>query len=199
MDLTKVYSYIKKTKSIMISDMITADGTYVEQWISNGVAAYSLSGLPQLDHESVLLLIGVDTESKAKYNVYEHNFSHSSELMKAYTDTDRSVIPTGLTIAEYEVLEGGSPSSPDIVFVNAAALKVFGDDVEYIYRQLTDKQAVILVKSGLITIGCILPYTFPDNAHTDKIRERLDKISKKLSEATASNSSCEDEQLSFDN
>ena len=77
MNYTKIYAAVAKKKTIYVWQPNESD-----QWLIVDGAIYSVSGLPDLNCENVLPLIGVDSETSASYNVSYFNGTDKDILRK---------------------------------------------------------------------------------------------------------------------
>jgi hypothetical protein len=138
MNYTKIYAAVAKKKTIYVWQPNESD-----QWLIVDGAIYSVSGLPDLNCENVLPLIGVDSETSASYNVSYFN-GKAKDILQKYIycnacEGDGLMVPTKLAFSDVVVLRGESSNAPRCLFVKAESIKPFsGQSVEYIYRPTPD-------------------------------------------------------------
>jgi len=194
MDITKVYSILKKSLHIRLSH-----DTNGGQWLGNSSASYNVDGLPELDCECVLPLIGVDIDVKAKYTVMEDTERITDMILKHECEGDGMVELTDLNIRGVAVMRGVGRNAPACVFINANYLKPFmaDDEITYIVRKTPNEAGyVLLVKRGLITLGVIAPVHYKDtSAVTDQLIADLTNIISAIKEQQSDE---DDGQLSIE-
>lgn len=155
MDNTKIYKVFLKSKRFEIYEH---EGT---QWLGDGIAAYSMLGMPHFDKETVLPLIGVDDMSKASYDVAQFDTLPNAEtIMPMQAEGDGTLIPTRLQIGTSIMLKGSGSNAPKCIFCDAVRMKPFlGDSqLEYVSRTTKNNEPIVVVKYGMITVGCIIPW-----------------------------------------
>lgn len=158
MDNTKIYAILKKALHIQIA--ADPDGG---QWIGDANALYNVDGLPRLNADNILPMIGVDIDTKAKYTVAETELPYADEIMKSAAEGDGLVELTDLNLRSVSVMRGVGQNAPLSVFINAVYLKPFisDDEISYIIRRVkNDAGYIIIVKRGLITLAIIAPVAF---------------------------------------
>lgn len=111
MDITKVYTILKKSLYIDIAQ--TSGGG---QWIGDQKAYYNVDGLPSLDETCILPLIGVDIDTKAKYNVSVCDMPFEEEISAPNAEGDGMIEPTSLIINGMAVFRGVGKNAPPCVF-----------------------------------------------------------------------------------
>lgn len=198
MNYTKIYAAVAKKKTIYVWQPNTSD-----QWLIVARAIYSVSGLPDLNCENVLPLIGVDSDTSAAYNVSYYNDKDKDALQKYIycnaCEGDGFMVPTKLAFNDVVVLRGESSNAPRCLFVKAESIKPFsGQSVEYIYRPTPDLSpgAMIIIKEGLITVGAVIPYSFKGClASASTLRRDLLAAAYKIEEQTKEDEEYEQTEL----
>lgn len=188
MNYTKIYAAVAKKKTIYVWQPNESD-----QWLIVDGAIYSVSGLPDLNCENVLPLIGVDSETSASYNVSYFN-GKAKDILQKYIycnacEGDGLMVPTKLAFSDVVVLRGESSNAPRCLFVKAESIKPFsGQSVEYIYRPTPDypSGSIIIVKEGLMTVGAAMPYSFKNRhmASVDILKHDLIAAAHKIEDQT---------------
>ena len=201
MNYTKVYAAVAKKKTIYVWQPNESD-----QWLIVAGAIYSVSGLPDLNCENVLPLIGVDSDTSASYNVSYFN-EKAKDILQKYIycnacEGDGLMVPTKLAFSDVVVLRGESSNAPRCVFVKAESIKPFsGQSVEYIYRPTPDypSGSIIIVKEGLMTVGAVIPYSFKGSfRNTNTLRHDLLAAAREIEEQTKEDADEEFEQTRID-
>lgn len=198
MDNTKVYKELRKHTQIAIDHRHG-------QWVAAGSAVYNIDDLPEITENNLLPLIGVTTETAAKYTVKYLKIPIVEELATNSCEGDGCLLRSSLLFNGQIMLKGEGSNAPACVFCNAAELKVFGEDKEitYVYREIITngkKQGLVIVHYGLLTLGAVLTssinkgFGWPELAAD--LRIAADCIIKCVNESELSESHTE--QISFD-
>ena len=197
MNYTKIYAAVAKKKTIYVWQPNESD-----QWLIVDGAIYSVSGLPDLNCENVLPLIGVDSETSASYNVSYFN-GKNKDILRKYIycnacEGDGLMVPTKLAFSDVVVLRGESSNAPLCEFVKAESIRPFsGQCVEFIYRPTPDLSpgAMIIIKEGLITVGAAIPYSIKGSfRNTTTLRHDLLAAAREIEEQTKEDADEEFEQ-----
>ena len=197
MNYTKIYAAVAKKKTIYVWQPNESD-----QWLIVDGAIYSVSGLPDLNCENVLPLIGVDSETSASYNVSYFN-GKNKDILRKYIycnacEGDGLMVPTKLAFSDVVVLRGESSNAPLCEFVKAESIRPFsGQGGEFIYRPTPDLSpgAMIIIKEGLITVGAAIPYSFKGSfRNTNTLRHDLLAAAREIEEQTKEDADEEFEQ-----
>lgn len=194
MDNTKIYAILKKSLHIQIAT--EPDGG---QWVGNNSVFYNVDGLPPLNAQNILPLIGVDIDTKAKYTVEERDLPHANDIMPGAAEGDGLVELTDLILQGEAIMRGVSQNAPPCVFINASFLKPFisDDEISYITRKANnDAGYIILVKRGLITIAVIAPICHNKKSPwTDKLIDDLSNVISTIKQQQADE--CDNEQMTI--
>lgn len=158
MKLQKAISIIKKSTSINLWK--DDSGRYL---LSNGVAAYDVSGFPYIESESELAaVLGID-------KVDDHVFS-ITDIPKIIKDCmigeRQAAVPQAITICfdgtEFALLEAGGTLYP----VDSKYLRPFGDDDLFYFKPIAGGAGVFLV-GGLDISGYIMPAPISDTVYSE--------------------------------
>ena len=183
MNYTKIYAAVAKKKTIYVWQPNESD-----QWLIVDGAIYSVSGLPDLNCENVLPLIGVDSETSASYNVSYFN-GKNKDILRKYIycnacEGDGLMVPTKLAFSDVVVLRGESSNAPLCEFVKAESIRPF-----------SGQGAMIIIKEGLITVGAAIPYSFKGSfRNTNTLRHDLLAAAREIEEQTKEDADEEFEQ-----
>lgn len=140
-----------------------------EQWISNGVAMYSLCGMPKLSAKSVLNILDVPPEKQNEWTTSEQTMD--SELLRLCANNSVSTF-NALEKMETELVWGSEKyiffrNNSEVLAVNEKYLKPLYDEGAYLrfykLNAYDNKVSFILVYKGLDEIkGIILPASLSD-------------------------------------
>ena len=166
MNYTKIYAVMAKQRKISIWRPVEN-----EQWLIASDAMYNVDGLPELDCENVLPLIGVDSESSAKYTVSYFDEASRKRIEKYIRcndcEGDGFMVQTKLAFDGVSMLRGEGSNAPACIFIKSEWLRPFaGQSVDFIYRQAPDlpSGSLIIIKQGLLTVGAVAPFNFKERA-----------------------------------
>lgn len=195
MDYTKIYKVVKKHKNIRIC---TKHG----QWLICSASVYNIDGLPEVSPTNLLPMIGAD--DSATYNVSYKNLPVIDEIMVQSRPGDGCLINSKIIFKGLVMLRGEGSNAPGCVFAPSEDIKAFGDrDINYIWRTYQDEngeRSIIIVRSGLITVGAVLPAEITDVNGWSELSQDLTRITAKIDNALLAlkNKKKNPEQLSFD-
>lgn len=163
MDTTKIYAILKKTTHPRI-----ATDNKGGQWIGDGNAYYNVDGLPELNKDNLLPVIGIDIDTKSKYTVIEENLPSEEIILRDGAEGDGCVELTDLNICGRTVMRGVGLNAPKCAFINDAYLKPFSkdDEISFVTREADNSVGyIIIVKRGLFTVAAIAPMYFSQGAY----------------------------------
>ncbi len=163
MDTTKIYAILKKTTHPVI-----AVDSMGGQWLGDGNAFYNVDGLPKLNEDNLLPLIGIDIDTKSKYTVATTTLPLSEIILRENAEGDGCVELTDLNICGRTVMRGVGQNAPKCAFINDAYLKPFSkdDEISFVTREADNTAGyIIIVKRGLFTIAAIAPMIFSQGAY----------------------------------
>ena len=198
MDNTKIYKIIAKDLHFKLYD----DPKGGIQWLSDGIAAYAMHGMPEMDEHTALPLLGIDDNTSAKYFPIRMALPLCKEI---YSDDNfglGTVEPAQIVVQDMLMMRGVGTNAPECLFVDAKRMKPFLDDSEnsYLWRPDNTSMGIIIVKRGLITVGCIIPCS-PSNVSDTYISDlwkAYEYIKAEKSKAEAKDHHEDAKQLNFD-
>lgn len=131
------------------------------QWISDGVGAYPLDGLPYLDEESICAIFDIDAKKRYKLVV-----SHKGALPEGMDFTDVHQGDDRLEQLDFQMSLGGDEltlfrdGGGGLVVIKSAYRKPFEawKECEYFKRVDSEGRPYVAVMSGCILRGLIYPY-----------------------------------------
>ena len=131
------------------------------QWISDGVGAYPLDGLPYLDEESICAIFDIDAKKRDKLVV-----SHKGALPEGMDFTDVHKGDDRLEQLDFQMSLGGDEltlfrdGGGGLVVIKSAYRKPFEawKECECFKRVDSEGRPYVAVMSGCILRGLIYPY-----------------------------------------
>jgi diadenosine tetraphosphatase ApaH/serine/threonine PP2A family protein phosphatase len=143
-----------------IDDMIKNPDD-IRQWISDGVGAYPLDGLPYLDEESVCAIFDIDAKKRDKLVV-----SHAGTLPEGMDFTDQHRGDDPLEKLDFQMSLGGNEltlfrdGGGGLVVIKSAYRKPLEawNECECFKRVDSEGRPYVAVMSGCILRGLIYPY-----------------------------------------
>lgn len=143
-----------------IDDMIKNPDD-IRQWISDGVGAYPLDGLPYLDEESVCAIFDVDAKKRDKLVV-----SHAGTLPEGMDFTDQHRGDDPLEQLDFQMSLGGNEltlfrdGGGGLVVIKSAYRKPLEawNECECFKRVDSEGRPYVAVMSGCILRALIYPY-----------------------------------------
>ena len=135
--------------------------TPTRQWISDGVGAYPLDGLPYLDEESICAIFDIDAKKRDKLVV-----SHKGALPEGMGFTDVHQGDDRLEQLDFQMSLGGDEltlfrdSGGGLVVIKSAYRKPFEawKECECFKRVDSEGRPYVAVMSGFVLRGLIYPY-----------------------------------------
>lgn len=162
MKLQKAINIVKKSPSILL----WYDESTATQMISNGYAAYDVSGWPRIETESELAaILGIDDTDKHTFTIGELPDICRQRPGGTYAERLYTVVEYGDEYGFFDI--GGG----EIVAVRQKVLSPFGDEVNYKYH----KDGNIIEVGGIIAEGYVMPMKIGD-----ELKEQLGRIVKGL-------------------
>lgn len=162
MKLQKAINIVKKSPSILL----WYDESTATQMISNGYAAYDVSGWPCIETESELAaILGIDDTDKHTFTIGALPDNCKQRPGGTYVERLYTVVEYG---DEYEFFDIGGG---EIIAVRQKVLSPFGDDVNYKYH----KDGNIIEVGEIIAEGYVMPMKIDDG-----LKEQLSRIVKGL-------------------
>ena len=156
MKLKTIASIFNRNKRLIIH---TAQNG--EQWISNGIAAYSLNGMPQLTPEIVLRIFDVPADKQAKWLCEECDLPSVISFADA-TDGEVEIEPLKINIERFGINYWlfPNPNKQRIYSFNEDFIKPLLDEPDYLtyYKRETVSGGFVLAcKIGMELKAIIAP------------------------------------------
>lgn len=160
MKIKKIAALCKQTKAVILFERYSRNGNTVsQQYISDGVAAYIVWGLPQLDTGSVLTIFDVPEKDRDKYVVKTRCIPDGIN----FDDADENEKP--IEVEMLPIVYGGKVLKPlqtrsGLVFIDSKYISPVSDvlDVLMLYERSTPGGATYIVaKAGLLLQAVIIP------------------------------------------
>lgn len=175
MKIKKLAALCKKNKRAIIYERKIEGTEAVQQYISNGYAIYPVFGLPQLDKESLLTIFDVDQEDWEKWHVSIKDGAPDEYIQEIWQEEEaierwfQPIIHNGDVIKSV-YLHGKT------VFFNDAFLDPIRDGENLLYYGRFDPRGepVIVVKSGLLLQGTIMPVKVADETWLSMMETMLE-------------------------
>lgn len=169
MKFSKIAAIMKKTKTAIL--MTDEDGV---QWLSSGAAIYRLDGMPTLDEDTVLTVLGVADDAKDKWCTA--TFRGEGGLLADYTadeeeitaeDADISVIYNGHLLTPIYTMNG-------MLWLDTTLLApTEKKDMDYrkFFVRRTGKGRCIAVKEGMVLTAVIMELDmWKDSGLSDRLK-----------------------------
>lgn len=160
MKIKNIAAICKKTKQIVLFNKRNDDGDTIAQYMSDGCAVYPISGLPELDEESILTIFDVPEKDREKWFVKyaamprEINFEDIDAHEKPVIEGNLSIVFAGTTLKPLQTRRG-------LVFIESRYLSPVSDvmDVLELYERFTPSGTpYIVAKAGFLLQAVIMPY-----------------------------------------
>lgn len=155
MKLNKVASIIKKNKRLVI--YTASNGA---QWISNGMAAYSMAGMPHLTKEIVLKIFDVPQDKQGGWICTETELPSGIDFESAIQQ-EREIEPMKIFIDWMGDVYWLFKDGKQIYTIKEEFIKPFSDNQEYITyfrREMHGGHFVLAIKNGLTLEAIITPH-----------------------------------------
>lgn len=159
MKIKNIAAICKKNKQVVFFNRY-GSGDTLTQYIGNGGAVYPISGLPELDDESVLTIFDVPEKQRADWFVRHMDIPEGI----SFDDTDAneriieqgnlSIVYAGKTLKPLQTRRG-------MVFIESRYLSPMSDylDVLELYERFTPSGTpYIVAKAGFMLQAVIMPY-----------------------------------------
>ena len=174
MKIKAIAKLCKDTRQIIIMDDDQGD----VQWISNGVGIYPLWGMPELDPDTVCIILDIPEEERAKYKITRQGMPKNL-CFRDHDDTERLVLNNLLTIGF-----GGEELMPartslGLWFYNQSLLRPLSDikkPVEIYERETSDGQVYLACKTGVLLQSVILPKL----PYPEQLLDHLETLAREL-------------------
>ena len=159
MKIKSIAAICKKGKQVVLYNRYESGGT-LQQYIGDGMTAYPVSGLPELDEESILTIFDVPEKQREDWLVRVMpapdgiNFDDTDANEKMIERDNLSIIFSGKTLKPLQTRRG-------LVFIQSTYLSPVSDvlDVLELYERFTPNGTpYIAAKAGFLLQAVIMPY-----------------------------------------
>lgn len=175
MKIKSIAAICKKGKQVVLYNRYESGGT-LQQYIGDGMTAYPVSGLPELDEESILTIFDVPEKQREDWFVRVRdvpegiNFEDTDANEKMIERDNLSIIFSGHTLKPLQTRRG-------LVFIQSRYLSPVSDvlDVLELYERFTPQGTpYIVAKAGFLLQAVIMPY----DVITAGFVERLQRLAR---------------------
>lgn len=194
MKIKQLESILKAQKTIIVSE------TPECQWLGDGASLYPVYNLPKLTRDNIFTMFDVAEDKRDKFYFQERPLPESYNFGDA--DESEQLIERGkLTICTHGRVLEPLKTSQGIAFINIRYLKPFADtEAGYeLYERIdTYGKPYIVVKSGFILLGVIIPYDLVSKDFIEQLEELLSLSRVALFNKQQHKADGEAEQLTID-
>lgn len=158
MKIKSIAAICKKNKQVVLFNRYSDSGT-ISQYIGDGSAVYPISGLPELDEESILTIFDVPEKQREDWLVRYRDipegisFEDTDATEKIIEQGNLSIVYSGKTLKPLQTRRG-------LVFIESRYLSPVSDvlDVLELYERVTPFGApYIVAKAGFLLQAVIMP------------------------------------------
>lgn len=158
MKIKSIAAICKKNKQVVLFNRYSDSGT-ISQYIGDGSAVYPISGLPELDEESILTIFDVPEKQREDWLVRYRDipegisFEDTDTTEKIIEQGNLSIVYSGKTLKPLQTRRG-------LVFIESRYLSPVSDvlDVLELYERVTPFGApYIVAKAGFLLQAVIMP------------------------------------------
>ena len=175
MKIKSIAAICKKNKQVVIFNRYSGDEA-VTQYIGDGGAVYPITGLPELDEESLLTIFDVPEKQRADWFVKHMSipdgisFDDTDANERIIEQGNLSIVYAGKTLKPLQTRRG-------LVFIENRYLSPMSDymDVLELYERFTPSGTpYIVAKAGFMLQAVIMPY----DAINEQFVKRLQELAK---------------------
>ena len=166
MKIKAIATIFKRNKFLRIWD--TPNGS---QWITNGVAAYSMEGMPELTPAMLLKIFDIPEDKQADWNCkVEPMPAELYEICSDYQRPRMSLEAKNVTVqyngVVHMLLNG---SGGEIVSIDEKYMKPLNDDMDYLrlYKCNMQNGFAVICHSGFETTAVIMPLRVGETLATE--------------------------------
>ena len=176
MRIKKIAAQCVAARRMTLWDHVDRDGV-MQQWITNGFAAWPLCGLPQLDEAHLPVVFDL-TDKQVENMIFRHdNAPETIDFADAIAgEALASAAPVRIRWGDgvlQPVTAGGRTWMLDTDYL--APVTAEYDDFDYYLRHTPDGRPYFALKNGLLIVGIVMPM---DNM--DALAEKLAEIAEQL-------------------
>lgn len=152
MKLSAIWALLKKRKTAVIQKSIDT------QWVGDGYATYPIYALPDLNKNTMQILLDVKDEAWESFNVRVENSVPFSEEDFAFGEKEMRELDVTINYHGSELIPLAVEN--EIYFVQAKYLKPFNDFEPLFFLRRNRASQLIAVKEGMLLRGVLAPYYF---------------------------------------
>ena len=172
MKIKSIATICKKNKQVVLFNRYSDSGT-ISQYIGDGSAVYPISGLPELDEESILTIFDVPEKQREDWLVRYRDipegisFEDTDATEKIIEQGNLSIVYSGKTLKPLQTRRG-------LVFIESRYLSPVSDvlDVLELYERVTPFGApYIVAKAGFLLQAVIMPCDVISTQFVQRLQE----------------------------
>lgn len=152
MKISAIWALLKKRKTAVIQK--SAD----TQWVGDGYAAYPIYALPDLNNNTMQLLLDVKDEAWESFSVHVKKGTPFSEEDSEFGEKEMRELDITINYHGSELIP--LAVGEEIYFVQSQYLKPFNDFEPLFFLRGNRASQLIAVKEGMLLRGVIAPYYF---------------------------------------
>ena len=190
MKLNTLGTYAKKFERVELLNLANENGETVRQFVSVGAGVFPLDGLPTMDEDSILTLLGVPIGDREDWNavVYVVNGTWMERMLQDYDETDSEATLCPLTIEAGRYTLRPIYTDAGLMTISETACAVIADEkknAEYFARHMKER-TIIVVKKGYLLIGLFGELTEWERADdVEHILSDVARVAKEIKEREA--------------
>ena len=171
MKVKKIGALCKAQMQCLLFDELSPEGEIVRQWISNGLAMWPVSGLPQLTAANLGTLFDFSPEQVKKMRIKEDALPEDlCGLCYDLRDEEEELIESSIRILEDGVELMALTVGGTVLWLNSALLApCWAKETKLVRREHADIKAVAVL-DGLFLSGIILPALPSTGVYQELIR-----------------------------
>lgn len=174
MKLKKVAALCGQKGVFILFNQVDSDGEVVCQWLSDGIAAYPMAGLPYMDTDNICAMFDISEKKQEKLAFRHKNAPESIN----WDDTDPSERQLGdpKLCVRYECRELlPLRTSEGIVFIQEKYLAPL-DNLDYmrLYERRSTGGVYIVAKVGMMIQAVIMPMDVVNEGFVDQMDDLTD-------------------------
>lgn len=181
MKIKNIAAICKKNKQVVLFNRY-GRGEAVTQYMGDGYAIYPISGLPELDEESILTIFDVPEKQREDWLVRQMgvpegvNFGDTDTNEKIIEQGNLSIVYAGKTLKPLQTRRG-------LVFIESCYLSPISDvlDVMELYERFTPSGTpYIVAKAGFLLQAVIMPHDTINAQFVKRLRDLAEQCAVSL-------------------
>lgn len=168
MKIKTIEALCKARGTICLAD---AEGV---QWISDGMAAYPLYGMPRLDKSNIFTVFDIPEDKRGKYMFDDSGRIADTVNLSDNADGEKQVESGGILIHTGGYILVPIKTSGGIIYINKKHLAPFSDSENgvMLYERISKSGTVyIAVKTGFFLAGVISPVNVINKDFADELTD----------------------------